>query len=439
MYDVLVIGAGPAGYPCAIRCAQSGLKVGLVESAELGGVCLNKGCIPTKALFTVSCEVGRQGFRSIDKTVSYQWEKILAEIKTDVVLRLRTGVAFLLKQHKIDIYQGKGKLIGTDVVQIRDKTISCRNIVIATGGTPITPEICRDSERTLTSDDLWKMEKLPSSIAIVGGGVIGCEFASIFNRFGVKVSIYEMKENLLPEADEEITGLLKKYLEKRGIRIFTGKKIETINTIEEEKILVTVGRQASIPDTEDIGIVIEKGAIKTDGYMKTNINNIYAVGDVNGKYQLAYTATREGEIAARNINGSDIVMDYSHIPSTVFTDPEISFCGITEKQALSKGLIIKTGRFPYTALGKAYTQKDTEGLVKVIADAQTQEILGIHMIGRGSTELVSFSTLAINNKLKIADLEKILYCHPTYAEGIIEAVEDVNKKSIHLPPDKHLL
>ncbi|MCK9265983.1 dihydrolipoyl dehydrogenase [bacterium] len=436
MYDVIIIGGGPGGYPCAIRCAQSGMKVALIESEHLGGVCLNKGCVPTKTLSAIAEQVSQSPFKSIQKNVGYQWDKVLSEIKTDVVLRLRMGVSFLIKQNKIDLFQDEGIILNPNLVVAGDKKLECRNIVISTGSVPITPEICKDNERTLTSDDLWKMEKLPKSLAIVGGGVIGCEFASILNKFGVEISIYEMQEDLIPEGDSEITKLFKKYLEKRGVKVLTGKKIESINEIQDEKILVTVGRKANIPKMDNLEITLNKGAINTDPYMKTNIENIYAVGDVNGKYQFAYVATREGEVAASNIIGKQVSMDYNNIPSSVFTIPEMSFCGITEKEATNKGINFKTGRFPHTILGKAYTRKDNEGIVKVIVSSDTDEILGIHILGQSSTELVSFSSLAINNKMKISDLEKVLYCHPTYAEGIMEAVEDVNKKSIHLPPKR---
>lgn len=437
MYDVIVVGGGPGGYPCAIRCAQYGLKVCLVEEKELGGICLNKGCIPTKALFAISGELGRSRFTSITKETSFEWNKVLSEIKTDVILRLRTGVNFLLKQNGVDFLQGKGQVVEKGRVQAGDKVIEGKNIVIATGGSPCTPEICRTADRTLSSDDLWNLESLPESIAIVGGGVIGCEFASILNRFGVKITMYEMEPTLLPGKDIDVVKALENSLKKAGINVLTGKKIESVEEITEEKIIVAVGRTPNVSAVEGTGIEMENGGIKTDGRMRTNVENIYAIGDVNGKYPYAYIATKEGTIAAGNIADRETEeMDYEYIPETIFSRPEIGLCGLTEAQAREKGLNVTVGKFPYAALGKAYAEKHTEGFVKVVADADTKEILGIHIAGKGATELVSFSTLAIKNKMKIEDVEKILYCHPTYAEGIMEAAEDVNKKSVHLPPSK---
>jgi len=433
-YDVIVIGGGPAGYPCAIRCSQYGKKVLLIEELALGGVCLNRGCIPTKALYSVSEEISVSKYKSVEKNVKYEWNKVLNEVLNDVVLRLRTGVSMLLKSYGVNFLKGKSIFKDIRTVEVNNNFFTAENIVIATGSTSYVPDCFKGDSRVITSDHIWEFHKLPESVAIIGGGFIGCEFASILNKFGVKVKVYEMMDTLLPGKDREITELLKKSFEKRGIEVNLNQKLESCEFIKEEKIFVSVGRIPNIPEIEGLGF--DKKGIKTDEKLKTNIDGIYAIGDVNGKYQLAYVATKEGEIAAENICGKNEIMNYEIIPEVIFTDPEIGVCGLTEEKAKEKGIDVIVGKFPYSALGRAYSDKKTDGFVKVIADKNTEKIIGIHIIGKGATELVSFSTLAINNGLKIKDLEKILYCHPTFAEGIMEAVNDINKKSIHLPPKK---
>ncbi|MCM8786343.1 MAG: dihydrolipoyl dehydrogenase [Candidatus Omnitrophica bacterium] len=433
-YDVIVIGGGPAGYPCAIRCSQYGKKVLLIEELALGGVCLNRGCIPTKALYSISEEISNSKYNSIEKKVNYDWNKILNEVLNDVVLRLRTGINMLLKSYKVDLIKGKAIFKDLRTVEVNGNFYTTEYIVIATGSSCYIPECFKNDKRIIISDHLWELQKLPESIAIIGGGFIGCEFASILNKFGVKVKIYEMMDSLLPGKDKEITELLKKSFEKRGIEVNLNIKLESCEMIEAEKIFVSVGRIPNILKLE--GLEYDKKGIKTDERLKTNIEKIYAVGDVNGKYQLAYVATKEGEIAAENICGKDEIIDYDSIPEVIFTDPEIGVCGLTEQTAKEKGIEIEIGKFPYSALGRAYADKKTEGFFKVIADKKTEKIIGMHIIGKGATELISFGTLAIKLGIKIKEIEKILYCHPTFAEGIMEAINDLNKKSIHLPPKK---
>ncbi|MCM8806977.1 MAG: dihydrolipoyl dehydrogenase [Candidatus Omnitrophica bacterium] len=431
-YDVIIIGGGPAGYPCAIRCSQYGKKVLLIEEFAIGGVCLNRGCIPTKALYSISEEISSVKYSSIEKKVNYDWNKILNEVLNDIILRLRVGISMLLKSYGVELIKGKAKFKDIKTVEVNGNFYTAENIVIATGSSSYVPECFKNDKRVITSDHIWEFQKLPQNLAIIGGGFIGCEFASILNKFGVKVKIYEMMDTLLPGKDKEITELLKKSFEKRGIEVHLNQKLENCESIEEEKIFVSVGRVSNIPEIE--GLEYDKKGIKTDERLKTNIEGIYAAGDVNGKYQLAYVATKEGEIAAENICGREAFINYNVIPEVVFTDPEIGVCGLTEEKAKEKGIDVIVGKFPYSALGRAYADKKTDGLFKVIAEKDTEKIIGIHIIGKSATELISFATLAIANELKIKDLEKIFYCHPTFSEGIMEAINDLNKKSIHLPP-----
>ncbi|MCM8771717.1 MAG: dihydrolipoyl dehydrogenase [Candidatus Omnitrophica bacterium] len=431
-YDVIIIGGGPAGYPCAIRCSQYGKKVLLIEEFAIGGVCLNRGCIPTKALYSISEEISSVKYSSIEKKVNYDWNKILNEVLNDIILRLRVGISMLLKSYGVELIKGKAKFKDIKTVEVNGNFYTAENIVIATGSSSYVPECFKNDKRVITSDHIWEFQKLPQNLAIIGGGFIGCEFASILNKFGVKVKIYEMMDTLLPGKDKEITELLKKSFEKRGIEVHLNQKLENCESIEEEKIFVSVGRVSNIPEIE--GLEYDKKGIKTDERLKTNIEGIYAAGDVNGKYQLAYVATKEGEIAAENICDREAFINYDVIPEVVFTDPEIGVCGLTEEKAKEKGIDVIVGKFPYSALGRAYADKKTDGLFKVIAEKDTEKIIGIHIIGKSATELISFATLAIANELKIKDLEKIFYCHPTFSEGIMEAINDLNKKSIHLPP-----
>ena len=433
-YDVIVIGGGPAGYPSAIRCAQFGKTVLLVEEFALGGVCLNRGCIPTKALYTVSEEIAPSKYKGIEKIVNYDWSKVLNEILNDVILKLKTGISMLLKGYGVEVIKGKAKFVDIKTVEVNGDIYTGDNIVISTGADSFVPDCFKDDERVVTSDKIWAFQKLPESIAIIGGGFIGCEFASIFNKFGVKVKIYEMMDTLLPGKDKEITGLLKKNFEKRGIEVNLNQKLSSCEIIEAEKILISVGVKANIPELN--GLVADNRGIKTDERLRTNIDGIYATGDVNGKHQLAYVATKEGEVAAANICGKDEVIDYSVIPEVIFTDPEIGICGLTAERAEEQGINTIVGKFPYSALGRAFADHKTDGFFKVVAQKDTERIIGTHIIGKGSTELISFATLAIANGLKIKDIEKIFYCHPTFAEGIMESIQDLNNNSIHLPPKR---
>ncbi|MCM8757035.1 MAG: NAD(P)/FAD-dependent oxidoreductase, partial [Candidatus Omnitrophica bacterium] len=276
-----------------------------------------------------------------------------------------------------------------------------------------------------------------SSVSVVGGGVIGCELASIFASFGVKVTIYEMMPRILPEQDDEIVSLAEKFFQQRGIQISPGKPVENLDRIKEEKVLLAIGRKARITSFQDRGLATENGAVKVDQFLQTNLPSVYAAGDVNGRYQFAYVATREGLVAAANIMGKRMAIDYENLPVSIFTNPEIASCGFTERQAKNQGIPVKLGRFPFSALGRAKAEGKTDGLVKVIAEAETLRILGIHIIGGQATELVATATFILKNRLSALEVEKVFFCHPTFSEAIMEAAADAAGQCFHLPPLKN--
>ena len=430
------MGGGPAGYPAAIKCARAGKKVCLIEENQLGGICLNKGCIPTKALYRVSKEIKPFPTGGVTKTVSFDWSEVLSSINKNVVVRLRMGINFLLKQNGISVIQGKGTLVENTTVRVNEETVEGHDVVLATGSNPVIPEIFKNNDRVMTSDDFWTIGNLPESLAIIGGGAIGCEFAAIMRNFGISVSIYEMCDSLLPGTDKDIVKILTDTFKKKNITVHTGTCIKNLDEIEEDKILLAIGRTPNIEGLSEKDISIQNGAVQTDTKLRTSIDHLYAAGDINGKHPLAYVATKEGEIAAANICDSETEMDYSDIPTAIFAQPEIGCCGLTEEQAKEQNIQISCGKFPYQALGRAYADAETTGLCKIIAEKNTGKILGIHIVGEKATELVMASTLAIKNKLKVDALEEILYCHPTFAEAIMEAAADVYGNSIHLPPAK---
>ncbi|MCL5674512.1 MAG: dihydrolipoyl dehydrogenase [Candidatus Omnitrophica bacterium] len=435
-YDVVIIGGGPAGYPCAIRCSQNGLKTALIEKDQLGGTCLNRGCIPTKSLFELTNQVEKSTCDGIIKNTSFDWEKSVEWIKSKVITRLRTGLGFLLKVNGVELLNGEGKIKEPGVVEVNGKELRTKNIVIATGSSPSVPSIFANDEKLITSDSIWALKKLPESITIIGGGFIGCEFASILNSFGLKVSVYEMTEGLLPGKDREIVQAMEKIFVQRGINIACNTRVSNLSDTGTEKALWSTGRRANSENFSNLGLKMEKGIITTDEKMKTNIGGIYAIGDINGKYPLAYIATREGEVLADVLAGRDVKMDYKNIPDAIFTSPVIASCGLTEEQALSEGRKIKIGRCPYQAIGRAYASGKTTGLTKIIADADTHKILGIHIIGQEATELIHIAAVAISKEMTAGELTEIYFCHPTFSESILEAVLEIEDRPIHLPPKK---
>ena len=449
-FDIAILGGGPGGYVGAIRAAKLGLKAAVVEKYHLGGVCLNWGCIPTKALYHVAQtmdEIKKASIFGIEAgEPKLDFEKAMKR-KDDIIEMQRRGLAFHFAKNKIELITGNGKLTspGTISVEAPDgkKTeISAKNIIIATGSSASNvPPFDLSDEGVMDNRGILSLKKLPKSLLIVGGGVVGSEFANIFASFGTKVTIVELLPRILTTEDEEVSKVIYKALRKKDIDIYTSTKVESSKKkkgifelalsggekVEAENILVSVGRgpNSSGLGLEDIGIETDKkGYIKVDDRLRTNIANIYAVGDVTGGLQLAHVASEEGKTAAEIISGKDKKMDYSVIPWAVFTSPEIGTVGLNTAQAKEKGFNVCVGSFPFANSGKAYITGETEGFINIVTNKDTGEILGGQIVGPRASDLVHEVAVAMKGEMLIDDLSTTVHSHPTLSEAVMEAAED---------------
>ena len=435
MYDAVIIGAGPGGYVCAIEISKLGGKVCIVEKNGFGGTCTQRGCIPTKYLHSVGDFVRKASISKsygIDSKIDLDY-KILKSKMFTTVDKLASGIQLLLKDNDVEIVEGEAEIIAPNKVKVGSKILETKNVVIATGSTPVSISDYDFKEKILSTDTFWSMEELPKSIAVIGGGYSGCEFASILNVLGCKVWLIEMEETLMPDNPQEIGKTLEKYMRIDGITVLTNSKVEKITdegilvndqNIDVEKILVCVGRKPNISSDEmkKLGIEFSSKAIDVNKKMLTSVSNIYAIGDVAGKYELAHVASKQGEVAAHNITGHDSEMDYSVIPFCVFTFPEVAFVGDCSG---------KSGEFPLRANAKANCLEDTRGFLKVFE--KNGICVGAIIIGTRASEIIGEVTIAIKTQLKIEKFLEVIHAHPTLSEAFTEAVRDINGQSIHLP------
>ncbi|MCR8643518.1 dihydrolipoyl dehydrogenase [Paenibacillus sp. N1-5-1-14] len=469
-YDAVVLGGGPGGYVAAIRLSQLGKSVAVVERERLGGTCLNKGCIPSKSLLR-SAEVytnfkHSESFGIVANDFQLDFGLVQAR-KQKIVEQLHGGTQFLMKKNKIDVIIGHGKLTnlpvdapynGAVTVQTQDAddlVVAYKDLIIATGSRPRSlPGLTIDGKFVMTSDDALEMDNLPSSIIIVGGGVIGIEWASMLSDFGVKVTIVEYADRLVPLEDADISKELRRLMMKRGVTILTGAKLlaETmyannqtgtvhmqvehlgsVKDLEAEKALVSVGRQANVEQIglEEAGVQVERGVIVVDTCMLTSTPHIYAIGDVNGGLQLAHVASHEGITAAEHIAGETPHSQALHtIPRCIYGRPEIASVGWTEEQAVAQGYEVQTGKYSFKALGKALVHGEADGFAKVITDKKTHDILGVHLIGPHVTEHISEAALAQFLQANSIQVGKMIHPHPTLSEIIGEAMLAVDGKAI---------
>ncbi len=458
--DVAIIGGGPGGYVAAIKAAHLGLKAVLVEKDKLGGVCLNRGCIPTKALVSTAELLNHlqraEEFGIQVKDYSFDFPAIMKR-KEMIAQRLSSGVGQLMKANQVRVVRGEGQIVEPGKVEVTDaegkkEVIKTKNIIIATGSKVMRLPIPGiDSEGVITSNEALSLSELPSRILIVGGGVVGIEFAGIFRALGVEVTVVEMLPRILLPIDEEIARRLTQLLKRKGIEIFTDCKVKEIKKanqnlevlvsttdgekkLETEKVLLAAGRVSELGniDVQRLGIELDGKAIKVDEKMRTNIPGIYAVGDVVGKIMLAHVASREGVIAVENIAGKEVLMDYKVIPNCVFSMPEVASVGLTEEEARKENNNIKVSKFPFMANGKALGMGETEGMVKVIADGDTLELLGVHILGTHASDLIAEGTLSLSMEATAEEIVNTIHAHPTLAETIAEAAEGIVGKPIHL-------
>lgn len=454
MYDAIIIGGGPGGYVCAIKLAQYGKKVALVEKENLGGTCTNWGCIPTKALLTATHLLDETKEKA-DKlglkiTVEgFELPKIMAHAQKSIMMS-RKGIEYLMKKNNIDVIKGTGEIINKNKVRIKEtnQEIECQNLVLAHGSVPVIFPPFSEVEGIWTSNEVFKMDKLPSSILIIGGGVIGVEFATFFSSLGTKVIIVELADHILPYEDDDVAEEIKKAFARKGVEIKEKSKVNTVTktengykvsvylpdgneiTYEVERVLLAVGRKPNITeDIKNLGVEIEKG-IKTDDRMKTNIEGVYAIGDIRGQVMLAHVASYEGIVAAKNIAGIEAHMDYSAIPSIIFTNPEVASTGLREKDVDKDK--VKISKFPLSANGRARTMLENIGFVKVIADKETDTVLGMTVVSPVATELIMEGVIAVRNKLSAHQLEGSIHPHPTLSETTLGALEGIVDKPIHL-------
>ncbi len=459
-FDIAVLGGGPGGYVAAIRAAQLGAKVCCIEEDKLGGICLNWGCIPTKTfiatahLYKKIKEASEFGI-NLNGGASINIEAMVNR-KNKIVNELVSGVGFLFKSYGVQTYNGFGTFDDKNHISVEKADggivqVEADKIIIATGSRPMNMKAFPfNGDTIISSDEMIYPKSIPQSITIIGGGVIGCEFASLLAEFGTKVTIVEMLPHLLPMEDIDTSKTMEREMKKKGVEFYLGEKVSSVTqstggatcnlesgkAITTEKVLVSVGRSFNTDDInlEAVGCELNRnGSIKVNDKMETSVPGVYAIGDVAGVYLLAYTASYEGTVAVANALGQATVADYAGVPFTIFTDPEVGSVGLTQQKAEELGYELSIGNYPFRTLGKSKAEGDIAGGVKIIADKKTDLILGAHIVGAHATDIIHELGLAIRQKMTASDLGNMIHAHPVLSEAIMEAVHDVHGLSVHVP------
>ncbi len=454
-YDVLVIGGGPGGYVAAIKASQLGGKVGIIEKHKIGGICLNYGCIPTKTLLRTAklykelLDAGSFGIDiSGDATIQINWGNLMSR-KEQVVNKLVSGVEQLLKHNEIDVIHGYGQAIDSKRIKVGELVYECEHLILATGSTTRMPDIPGLKEAynngiAIDSTGAISLQKQPESMTILGGGVIAIEFATLYHSLGTKVTILQRSGKILKTLDHDVQKTMERHLKKIGIRIITNVSIESIDggkvhyehkdklqVIESEKVLVSLGRQPNIKGFESLGLSMGPKGVETDNHMETNISDVYAIGDLNGRYMLAHVASAEGIVASEAIMGKKTTINYNKVPSCIYSFPEVGVVGLTEAEATAEGHAVKTSTFPLSANGKALAEGESTGFVKIISDKTYGEILGVHIVASHATDMIAEAVASMELEGTVHDLAKTVHPHPTLSEIVMEAAHGAVDKSIH--------
>ena len=463
--ELVIVGAGPGGYVAAIRAAQLGIKTAVIEKEQLGGTCLNWGCMPTKALLHGaelfdSLEAAKE-FGIVAGPATVDFAKLTAR-KDRVVKTLVAGVAGLLKANGVEVLKGRARLLSKQGLELLDdkgqkSALQAGKIILAPGSVAAAlPVPGADLPGVIDSNGALQLTRVPQSMVIIGAGPIGMEFGTIFGTLGTKVTVLEMLPQILPSEDPEIAGTLEKAIRRLKIQCLTGVRVLEIaegaeglkrvraqagaeeKTFDAEVVLVAIGRRPNLEGLglEDAGVRFGKKGIEINDRMETNVPNIYAIGDATGKWLLAHYAMAQGEVAAENAAGHAAVMDSRIVPRCVYTFPEVASVGLTEKEAQEAGHAVKVGRFPFAANGKATILGERNGFVKVVSDSRYGEVLGVHMIGPHATDLIGEAVVAMRLEGTAEDLAKAIHPHPTLTEAMMEAARDVDGVAVHIPPRK---
>lgn len=453
-FDLIVLGGGPGGYVAAIKASQMGLKVALVEKNTVGGVCLNEGCIPTKTLlksakvYKTMKHADDYGIDVLHDSIKPNWASMLNR-KSSVVKKLTSGVSSLLKKNNVTVIPGEGIVLSSSQLKVNDSIYEMKDLIIATGAAPIVPPIAGiqeaiEKKTVLFSKELLNYPQIPESLTIIGGGVIGVEFANIFSSFGTKVTIIERMNQILLPLDDEIRSIYLKLLLKQGIEIITEANVTKVNqkavtyqknnqeyTTNSEIILLSVGMKPNLDAFKALNLKMDKQGIIVTDSMKTSLPHVYAIGDVTGKMMLAHAASAEAMVAVENITGKASAFRYDLVPQAIYGFPEIAWIGLTETEVKSKQINFIISKFPLLANGRSLAESETDGMIKLISNADTGELLGAHIIASNASELLSESVLAMQSEATVANLAHSIHLHPSVSESVMEAALGALDKPIH--------